>query len=346
MENERQLQYGLHNLGNTCCINTTLQCIRSLVPIRDWIASKQSNTKKELLLTMELRDVLQTMRDASQPVAPRKFVTALQRIFEAWIEPGDQLDISEIWTLIVDTIDEECKRTGPPPKAALSFVPTQQNQMIWPLYCKAETEWFTKHCLSEWSRHTKWLLVCQVHCKHCNEYYHNFESFSSLPISIKSSSEAIDLQACFEEYFGCERLDADGWKCDNARCKLLPQNAERVMRIWRAPAVLAISLKRTLVSPNGRIEKIQTPVNIPDEICLDKWHIFPNVSRRAAIYSLTAMGIHYGTLQNGHYQALCKRESKENWSMFDDDNCFRVKNVDAIYNNNSAAYMLFYVRKN
>jgi ubiquitin C-terminal hydrolase len=60
-----------------------------------------------------------------------------------------------------------------------------------------------------------------------------------------------------------------------------------------------------------------------------------------AIYDLVAISQHFGSLSSGHYTALCKNFKK--WYDFDDSSVGKADTSEIV---NSAAYMLFYKKRN
>ena len=302
------------NLGNTCCINSFIQCLNTIAPIIEYI--KKDLSVPDSTITHELQDVINALQDTNPGVlSPQRFVRAIHMKFAAWVSPGQQLDIHELWSLIMDTIDEENKATS---KAAikqkeLNISNIDKNTSLGQFYVLAETNWFDKVRLSAWSDITKWLFVSQVQCKNpaCQKIYHNFESFSELSIPIDAASSAVSIQSCVDEYFKPEVLE--GWRCDD--CKECG-NAEKVMRIWRAPNVAAVALKRTKVTEAGALIKIMTPVNIDESLSLTKWSIQPAAERGAAaiLIELSQGNITVRHAETGEVLAQAKGVASGSWN--------------------------------
>ena len=333
----------LANLGNTCCINTLLQSIYNsdLYTVLDSIKLREG--KHDMCIA--LKKLLYNMKnDTSDVTIPREFIKTLVRKLSNWISIGDQMDINEVWTLLVDLIEEELKTKQ---SNKLSF---KRRSVIddetYAFYKKAETEWFTKACLSEWSNSTKWMIVSIVKCSVCKHTCQNFETCSMLTISLDNNKDnnkdndkdnTYNLEHYIDKYFQSETLDE--WKCDN--CKNT-NCGTRTMRIWRAPKILAIALKRTIINPNNTITKINTSIDINQTININKWLIHPVITKTA--YNLNSISLHNGNTTGGHYRNVSFDESANVWRVIDDDSChvFNESENDKLLLNNNTGCMFFY----
>jgi ubiquitin C-terminal hydrolase len=58
------------------------------------------------------------------------------------------------------------------------------------------------------------------------------------------------------------------------------------------------------------------------------------------IYSLHSIGFHHGSLNSGHYNAMC-RNANNNFILYDDNNVVSINNLDPLLNT-SSSYILCY----
>ena len=84
------------------------------------------------------------------------------------------------------------------------------------------------------------------------------------------------------------------------------------------------------------MRKNNNPININDFLNFNKGSILSNTDIDKK-YKLSSVGLHVGSLDSGHYMAICNVD--DNYYLYND---LSVKNIDNFTNNNSAAYMIVY----
>ena len=76
------LPAGLTNMGNTCYMNATIQCIRNMTSIREVIQPIQTiNTNSSILLTNAFKNTLNQLDASTTAVTPIVFVQLLRAHF-------------------------------------------------------------------------------------------------------------------------------------------------------------------------------------------------------------------------------------------------------------------------
>ena len=333
---------GLANLGNTCGINTIVQCIAHTPTLYRLICSlssqarsrplaKQQNTS---ILTPELASILDGLVRDGQSLSPGRFIKAFYDIMNDWVVRGEQTDIVELWNLMVDVINEEVGR----PCASISDVMPSGLGDFAALVRRGDAEWTkqTAKVAGPWVDATHGMMVNQVHCKKCDKIYHNFETFTVLALPIPRNQRRCCLTDCLDLFFAEEQLS--DWKCDY--CKST-NDGWKAARIWRMPTVVVISLKRFETDGNGRSQKINAVVGEVEQISLSKWTVMGNEGDGAL--QLRAIGNHHGSYGSGHYLGLCRDGNVDVdvdvWNMYDDLDIRRL-NPRALCNEYN--YILFY----
>ena len=155
----------------------------------------------------------------------------------------------------------------------------------------------------------------------------------------KSTSDKISLKKCLDLFISNENFqEDDSWFC--SKCKKL-QKSKQKLKIYKPPNYLIILLKRYNLKNNyGNIfygEKNNIFVSYPiNNFDIREYIVGPEKDK--AIYDLYGVIEHYGTMNQGHYTAICKNNG--NWISYNDSNVGPAENP--ITKN---AYVLFYKMK-
>ncbi|XP_065845344.1 ubiquitin carboxyl-terminal hydrolase 15-like [Oscarella lobularis] len=91
--------------------------------------------------------------------------------------------------------------------------------------------------------------------------------------------------------------------------------------------------------------KLDTYVDFPIENLDMTEFVKGPTEGRPMLYDLCAVSNHYGGLGGGHYTAYCKNKTTGDWYHFDDSNVTKVHDVEATVRS-KAAYLLIYLQKN
>ncbi|KAK9241239.1 hypothetical protein V1525DRAFT_392535 [Lipomyces kononenkoae] len=122
---------GLVNLGNTCYLNSTLQCLRLMPELGEELNNFESSTNGatsialggQSTLTKSLRDVYRDMKQQTLPYYPLSFLQTLRLVFPQFAEQEEgrykQQDAEEAWSQILSVVNASLKQSSP---SAQSFV--------------------------------------------------------------------------------------------------------------------------------------------------------------------------------------------------------------------------------
>jgi len=256
---------------------------------------------------------------------PAVFLHAMQCTFD-YLNIRSQNDVHEIFMLIVARLNTELNT-----KAPLMETPKKISPFFDKIKRKCDKSW--SECISkEYSSLTDMLhgqMINQIICGNCNHIHHNYQMFSVWEVPIPSKKTNPTLEDCFSLSLESETLQE--WRCDKCN-KISP--SEKIMKIWKFPKILTICIKR-FVHKNNRGSKMDHNINVPEVIDLYPLELSPeNESLR---YHIRATSNHMGSLNSGHYVALCRTDTE--WICIDDAQRGIGSLKDA-----EQGYLLFYER--
>ena len=225
---------GLSNLGNTCFMNSALQCLRYTIPLSAFFMRYNVQTKNELT-DAYIHLVRKTWFNQSGSYSPRKFKQALGLSNKRFMGYSQQ-DSQEVIIHLLDVIHESLKDIGTKNKKKRSII----------------SDIF----------YGKFKQI--VHCPKCGYDSITYQSFTDLEIPLcKSNSSSIDLGECIENFITEETLDQNNlYTCD--KCKQSVQ-AIKKMDLDILPNFLIVTLKRF-----DKQKKLNDLVDFP----LEKFKIF------------------------------------------------------------------------
>jgi len=227
---------GLLNLGNTCAINTLIQCIYACTSLRNILLHSSSKNNS---ITTELIDII-TKLSQGHSLSPKGFVHKLYTIFNHILSPGEECDIGELWLLLGEKISDEFNIEINTNEASISNIDASILKM-------------NNNKDSDWQNAIQGVNICITKCNNCNENIINTDIFTILTLDLSTNIEITDMLLSF---FKVEELSE--WKCD----KCNKQGCRKQYQIYKLPKVLVILIKRF----NNNSVKLENPVNILPEL--------------------------------------------------------------------------------
>ncbi|KAK2529648.1 hypothetical protein Q9233_006815 [Columba guinea] len=369
---------GLLNLGNTCFLNATLQCLTYTPPLANYLLSREHSRtchQSGFCMTCVMQNhVTQAFANSGSVIKPVSFVRDLKKI-APHIRLGRQEDAHEFLRFTIDAMQKACL-----PDCTELDRQTQATTLIHQIFGGS--------------------LRSRVKCSMCKAVSDTFDPCLDLPVEITQAANVEQALELFvkpdllggENAYLCDKRGpepaelamsrcpgavpalsrvismgfvawpglASTWvveqrehlKLSLCRCKKKVSATKR-FTIHRAPKVLTLALKRFANFTGGKITK---DVGYPELL-----NIRPYMSQTSGdpvMYGLYAVLVHSGYSSHaGHYYCYVKarsvpghsptpfslppQASDGQWYQMN-DNVVRPSNIKVVLN--QQAYVLFYLR--
>lgn len=346
---------GLSNMGNTCFLNSAMQCFMHLPEVVTYFVtptkspgaepnymSDLNRNNHEHVLVQQLGKLMQAM--CSPPgelstIRPESFVRCLiQAKFADKFTGSRQHDSHELLLHVMNLLHEgirysvSIKINGEPvndhqkliQEAYQRWVGTYENDYSFMI----DTFYGQTHATTQ--------------CPKCDFVSHVFEPFCYLIPEIPQHSDQnhpVTLYDCLSRYSSSETLDNQNeWKCDKCHQDV---QAYRKIDLWRTPQILIVTLKR-FVGYGKQMRKDNRLIDFPLDGLDIGQYVKGAVHNDSTIYDLWAVSNHMGGTSGGHYTASIRRD-KGDWYYFDDNKVAKIDDSRKVVN--PMAYILFYRRR-
>lgn len=329
---------GLANLGNTCFINSTIQCLSHTKEFNDYL-NKESykeklNKKPDSLLLIEWDKLRKMMWSEDCTISPGGFIQSVQRVanikdkplFTGWA----QNDLPEFLLFIIDCFHNSICR-----QVEMNITGTIKNDKdIMAKRCYEMMQQMYKNEYSEVLKMFYGIHVSQICSVDGKIVGANPEPYFMIDLPIFNRES--NIIECFDNYTAKERLDGDNqWYNEKTKQK---QPVDKGIVFWSFPNILVIDFKRF----SNQNRKNQNMVHFP-ETNLDLTKYVVGYNKESYKYDLYGICNHTGSVQGGHYFSYIKVNDK-NWYEFNDT---QIKKIDNAQNkiHSPMAYCLFYKKK-
>ncbi|XP_062872920.1 ubiquitin carboxyl-terminal hydrolase 2a isoform X2 [Trichomycterus rosablanca] len=329
---------GLKNLGNTCFMNSILQCLSNTHSLRDYCLHNShrhdlNNNRTNTALMEEFAKLIQTMwaSSGSDAVCPSEFKTQIQRYAPRFVGYNQQ-DAQEFLRFLLDGLHNEVNRVTVRPRATNEdfdhLSDEEKGKKMWSKYLEREDSKIVDLFVGQ----LKSSLTC-TECGYCSTV---FDPFWDLSLPITKGYGEVSLMDCVRLFTKEDVLDGDE-KPTCYRCKAR-RRCTKKFTIQRFPKILVLHLKR-FSEARIRSSKLTTFVNFPmKDLDLRE---FASDRSGSAVYNLYAVSNHSGTTMGGHYTAYCCNPASGEWYTYNDS---RVTPMSPGQVRSSDAYVLFYER--
>lgn len=321
----KNMDGGLANLGNTCYVNTTVQCLGHCHEFLKFILTTKH---LENTFASELAEIYDELYVKKNNISPNKFIKFLKNTITC-LDILEQNDINEFLSLFLDRLNRHCSSSIHVSKKDLIEKYKYTNSDFDLQRFKMDMSWYEKTG-KEYSPVVPLFngqSISQIVCGNCDKIFHNYEIYLNLMLPVTETTS--NIYDCLNEYFKAEHINTDSqiWTCDSCKHK---SRSTKTIKLWRNPCILIVSLKRF----TPELRKNSKKIDIPETLDISPYSL-TNYSNN---YTLVAVAHHCGSYNSGHYYAMCKGRD-EVWYECDDLDIRKKTNPNHDY-----GYVYFYER--
>jgi ubiquitin C-terminal hydrolase len=325
-EEKRPLGAGLKNVGNSCYLNSVLQCVIYTPAMLTYLLTcdhAKGCTQQPFCALCEIEEHAKTVLDPQYAwITPIEFLNNLKHLGDFYLY--NQEDAHEFASSILNrthrVLYQQYKDSFIKQNPGVPFAIDKEDEM------RIEETTVIYQLLGG-------TLQSQVKCEKCGNVNGSLESF--LDLNLDLSQNALSVEEALMNFVRIEKLDeSTGYRCDKCN-QAVP--AQKQLTIYSPPNILMVQLKRFDMMRGGL--KINKPITFTEEFDLKSALSAESKEVEDAGYSLYAVLVHYGeTCYSGHYTCFVKHQAQ--WHLFDDEKVTRNVSPAVVLKQN--AYILFY----
>jgi ubiquitin carboxyl-terminal hydrolase 2/21 len=326
---------GLVNLGNTCYMNSAIQCLSNTRELTDFFLSKEYEKKmntdhKYAELVLQWYKLINAIWNDNCTIIPKSFDTTVKTFAKKYNLNNNftnygQNDVHEFILFIIDNMHEVLSK-----KVSIKIsgeIKTDFDKLTF----KAMKNW-ESHFKNDYSKIIDIFygqIITIINTPDGNILSTSFDPICFYTLPIPNNKTEITIYDCIDLYCSSELLSGDNqFFCDKSNTYL---DAFKTTKFWNLPNVLIVCLNRF----NNELRKINNMINFPTHLDLDNYCEGYNKDNNYELYGICN---HSGGTLGGHYYAYCKNING-NWYNYNDSSVTKIEEAN-IYSN--AAYCLFY----
>ncbi|PNJ88285.1 USP36 isoform 17, partial [Pongo abelii] len=219
---------GLHNLGNTCFLNATIQCLTYTPPLANYLLSKEHarscHQGSFCMLCVMQNHIVQAFANSGNAIKPVSFIRDLKKIARHF-RFGNQEDAHEFLRYTIDAMQKACLNG-----CAKLDRQTQATTLVHQIFGG--------------------YLRSRVKCSMCKSVSDTYDPYLDVALEIR---QAANIVRALELFVKADVLSGENaYMC--AKCKKKVPASKR-FTIHRTSNVLTLSLKRFANFSGGKITK-------------------------------------------------------------------------------------------
>lgn len=326
---------GLANLGNTCFINSAIQCLSHTYEFSKFLDKdykKKLNKIPETLIFIEWDKLRNLMWSENCIIQPNGFLSSVHkvaRIKDIEIFTGyAQNDLTEFLQFCIDCFHNSIKREvemkiNGSIKNGTDKIASECYRMMKNMYKKEYSEIINMFY---------GIHVSKVKSLESDYFNLTPEPFFNIMLPISQNKT---LEGSFELYATTEKMTGENKIFNEETNK--KEDAEKTLLFWSLPNILIVTLKRF----SANLRKNQDLIDFPlENLDLRKYVI--GYDKKSYVYDLYGICNHSGNVMGGHYTSFVKNANGK-WYHFNDTSVSQVKNLNSLKSNK--AYCFFYRKK-
>uniref|UniRef100_A0A224XEA4 Ubiquitin carboxyl-terminal hydrolase n=1 Tax=Panstrongylus lignarius TaxID=156445 RepID=A0A224XEA4_9HEMI len=324
---------GLRNIGNTCFLNSVVQCLSNTRILKDFLVRKdfitdlRSSESRGALIKSFSEVITELWSGEGKIINPSAFKSQVQRYAPRFMGYNQQ-DAQEFLRYLLEGLHDDINRIQMKPKNLPEIDDHLSDSMksseSWKQYLRCDNSRIVDLFVGQ--------LKSTLQCTTCGHSSTTFEVFWDLSLPLPTRIGSLRLSQCLDHFTKEEVLDGDEMPTCS-KCKTRRKCTKR-FSIQKFPKILVLHLKR--FSPSERYRKLSATVEFPlTNLDMSAYSSTP----QACSYNLYAVSNHSGTAYSGHYTAYCLHAGTGQWYEFNDS---RVSSISPRNVVSSEAYILFY----